>query len=93
MTAMIQGHETGILRALSALAIAAFMAFAITVLPGFAPSVAAGVPVAMAKADKLPVVGGTCAEQSWPNVSASCLRRADAKPVASNVRLVTANRN
>ncbi len=92
MTAMIQGHETGIMRALSVLAIAAFVALAMTVLPGFAPSVVqAGVPVAMAKADKLPVVGSTCAEQSWPNLSASCLRRADSKPM-SNVRLVTADR-
>lgn len=92
MTAMIQGHQTGIMRALSALAIAAFMALAITVLPGFAPNVEAGVPVALAKADKLPVVGGSCAEQSWPNVSASCLRRADSRPVSSNVRIVTAER-
>ncbi len=92
MTAMIQGHETGIMRALSALAIAAFIALAITVLPGFAPNVAAGVPFAMAKADKLLVIGGTCAEQSWPNLSASCLRRTDATPVSSNVRVVTAER-
>ncbi len=92
MTAMIQGHEKGIMRALSALALAAFMALAITVLPSFAPNVEAGETVAMAKADKLPVVGGTCAEQSWPNLSASCLRRADSEPVSSKVRFVTADR-
>ncbi len=92
MTAIIQVHGTGIMRALAALVIAAFMALAITVLPGFAPNVEAGVPVAMAKADKLPVVGGTCAEQSWPNLSASCLRNTDSSPVTPNVRILTAER-
>ena len=46
------------IKALSAIAIAAFIAAAVTVLPGFAPRVEASVPVALAKADRLRQVLG-----------------------------------
>ena len=86
------------IKALSAVAIAAFVAAALTVLPGFAPKVEASVPQALAKADRLDVhsVGRDCSQQAWPNFEASCLRAAGAK-VGSKVaireaRLVTADR-
>ena len=83
------------IKALSAVAIAAFIAAALTVLPGFAPSVEASVPVALAKADRLDIkpVGRSCSEQAWPNFEASCLRNAEAKTVQiREARLVTAVR-
>lgn len=86
-----QNRDTTI-KALSALTIAAFMALAITILPGFAPNVEAGVPVALAKADKLSTASGICAEASWPNVPAACLRDAGTRPANTNVRLVTTDR-
>ena len=71
------------IKALSAIAIAAFIAAALTVLPGFAPQVEASVPQALAKADRLDirVVGKDCSQQAWPNFEASCLRAAGSKSV------------
>jgi hypothetical protein len=88
------------IKAVSAIAIAAFIAAALTVLPGFAPEVAAGVPQALAKADRLDIrpVGRDCSQQAWPNFEASCLRAAGAKTagakaaVVREARLVTADR-
>jgi hypothetical protein len=83
------------IKALSAIAVAAFIAAALTVLPGFAPSVEASVPVALAKADRLDIkpVGRSCSEQAWPNFEASCLRNPSAKTVSiQQARLVTAAR-
>jgi hypothetical protein len=83
------------IKALSAIAIAAFIAAALTVLPGFAPQVEASVPVAMAKADRLDIhpVGRNCSEQAWPNFEASCLRNAATKTATiREARLVTAER-
>ena len=69
------------IKALSAVAVAAFIAAALTVLPGFAPQVEASVPVALAKGDRLDIkqVGRDCSEQAWPNFEASCLRPASGK--------------
>jgi hypothetical protein len=83
------------IKALSAIAIAAFIAAALTVLPGFAPQVEASVPVALAKADRLDIhpVGRDCSQQAWPNFEASCLRNATTKTVTiREARLVTAER-
>jgi len=83
------------IKALSAIAVAAFIAAALTVLPGFAPSVEASVPVALAKGDRLDIkpVGRNCSEQAWPNFEASCLRNAATKTVTiREARLVTAER-
>jgi len=83
------------IKALSAVAIAAFIAAALTVLPGFAPQVEASVPAALAKADRLDVrpVGRDCSQQAWPNFEASCLRKAGTKAtVVREARLVTADR-
>ena len=81
------------IKAFSAIAVAAFIAAALTVLPGFAPQVEASVPQALAKGDRLEVrtVAKDCSQQSWPNFDAACLRTASSKPVRE-VRLVTADR-
>ena len=43
------------IKALSAIAVAAFVAATLTVLPGFAPQVEASVPQALAKGDRLDI--------------------------------------
>jgi hypothetical protein len=82
------------IKALSAVAIAAFIAAALTVLPGFAPNVEASVPQPLAKGDRLDIrTDAACDQQSWPNFAASCLRNADAsKRPIGQARLVTADR-
>ena len=82
------------IKTLSAIAIAAFVATALTVLPGFAPQVEASVPQALAKGDRLDVhsVGPNCSQKAWPNFETSCLRVAGSKTVIREARLVTADR-
>jgi hypothetical protein len=80
------------IKALSAIAIAAFIAAALTVLPGFAPQVEASVraPAALAKADRLDYrpIGKDCSQQAWPNFEPSCLRNAGTKIAPETVRVV-----
>ena len=82
------------LKACSAIAVAAFIAAALTVLPGFAPQVEASTPQALAKSDRLDIklVGRDCSEQAWPNFEASCLRSAVTRKEVRQARLVTADR-
>jgi hypothetical protein len=82
------------IKAISAIAVAAFFAATLTVLPGFAPQVEASTPQALAKADRLDVslVGRDCSQQAWPNFEASCLRAAVTKTSIHQARLVTADR-
>jgi hypothetical protein len=82
------------IKTLSAVAIAAVFAAALTVLPGFAPQVEASVPQALAKADRLDIhpVGRDCSQQAWPNFEASCLRGAGTKAVVRQARLVSSDR-
>jgi hypothetical protein len=82
------------IKALSAIAIAAFVAAALAVFPGFAPEVEASVPHALAKGDRLDShpAGRDCSQQSWPNFEASCLRVAGSRTVIRQARLVTADR-
>ena len=82
------------IKALSAITCAAFIATALTVLPGFAPSVEASVPQALAKGDRLDIrtVGKDCSQNAWPNFEASCLRVAGSKSLIREARLVTADR-
>jgi hypothetical protein len=94
-----RGHKgprqgTVMIKAFSAIAVAAFIAAALTVLPGFAPQVEASVPQALAKGDRLDIrtVGKDCSQQAWPNFEASCLRAAGSKLVVKEARLVTADR-
>ena len=75
-----------------AVVLAALLSAGITILPGFMPQVEAGVPVAMAKADRLDIrpIGKDCSEQAWPNFEASCLRNAGSKTVVREARVVGA---
>ena len=81
------------IKALCAIAVAAFIAAALTVLPGFAPQVEASTPHVLAKGDRLDVrpVGRDCSQQAWPNFKASCLRAAGTKTTVMQARLVTAD--
>jgi hypothetical protein len=82
------------IKTLSAIAIAACVAAALTILPGFAPQVAASVPRPLAKADRLDIraTGPDCSLQTWPRIEASCLRTAGSKVAVREARLVTADR-
>ena len=82
------------IKALSAIAIAAFVAAALAILPGFAPQVEASVPHVLAKADRLAIhpVAGNCASQIWPNITSACLRSAGSDAAVREARLVTAHR-
>jgi hypothetical protein len=85
---------TVMIKALTAIAVAGFVAAGLTVLPGFAPQVEASVPQPLPKADRLDIrpVGRDCSEQAWPNFEASCLRSAGTKALVRQARLVTADR-
>jgi hypothetical protein len=85
---------TVMIKALSAIAISACVAAALTLLPGFAPTVEASVPQPLAKSDRLDIrtIGKDCSQQAWPNFEASCLRQAGTKSNIREARLVTANR-
>lgn len=89
-------HHRGLsmIKALSAIAISACVAAALTLLPGFAPKVEASVPQPLAKSDRLDIrtIGKDCSQQAWPNFEASCLRRAGTKADVREARLVTADR-
>jgi hypothetical protein len=63
------------IKTLSAIAITAFIAAALLILPGFAPEVEAEGPVALQKSNRLVIhsVDRGCTRQTWPNFSASCL--------------------
>lgn len=80
-------------KALPAIAIAAFIAAALTVLPGFAPEVEASVrsSIPLKKADRLDYrpIGKDCSQQAWPNFEASCLRNAGTKIAPAQVRVVS----
>ena len=88
------GQGIVMIKALSAIAIAAFIAAALSVLPGFAPQVEASVPQALAKSDRLDIrpVGRACSQRAWPNFEAACLRVAGSKTMIREARLVTADR-
>lgn len=82
------------IKAISAVTIAAFAAAAITMLPSFAPPVEASVPHTLAKSDRLPVhtLIDACAGQNWPNIDASCLRGINSPAAIKPARMVTADR-
>jgi len=82
------------IKALFAVAVAAVIAAALTILPGFAPQVEASVPQALAKGDRLDIrpIGRDCSEQAWPNFEAACLRTAVTRKDVRQARLVSADR-
>jgi hypothetical protein len=92
--AKARGQGTVMIKTLSAIAIAAFIAAALAVLPGFAPQVEASVPQALAKGDRLDIrpIGRDCSQQAWPHFEASCLRGAGSRVAVREARLVTADR-
>jgi hypothetical protein len=81
------------IKALSAITIAAFIAAALTILPGFAPRVEASVnsSIALKKADRLDYrpIGKDCSQQEWPNFEPSCMRTAGSRTVPTQVRIVS----
>jgi hypothetical protein len=87
-----QGAE--MIKAFSAIAAAAFVGAILTMLPGFAPEVAASVPQPLAKGDRLDIrpIGRDCSQQAWPNFEASCLRTAGTKTTIREARVVTVDR-
>lgn len=82
------------IKAVSAVVVAAFIAAALTLLPGLAPQVSASTPQPLAKADRLDYhpVGRDCSQQAWPNFEASCLRDAVTRTQVREVRFVTTDR-
>jgi hypothetical protein len=75
------------IKIISAMAVSAFIAVALFLLPGFAPPPAA--KLALQKGDRLlsRVVAPDCSKQEWPNFSAVCLHgKGEIRPV----RLVSA---
>jgi hypothetical protein len=78
-----------------ALGLVAGAAVAITLLPNFAPEVAAGTPPHVTKGDRLDLrpLGSQCSERGWPYFEAACLRdRRQQFGEARAVRVVTADR-
>lgn len=84
-----------ILRPISAVAAAALIAGAITILPGASDPVVASSPLNSGKGDRIDQrpLGPHCAQQTWPYIEADCLRhRRPAQGPAKAVRVVTTDR-
>lgn len=76
----------------SAIAAAALLAAAISLLPGFSPQVAASVPAAAVKSDRADAPAD-CAHHGWPYYDTACLRDgARNAGRARPVRIVTTDR-
>jgi hypothetical protein len=75
------------IKALSVVAVVAWVATALALLPSFAPEVEASMPQALPKADRLDI-RRDCSQQTWPNFEASCLRTAATRASVREVRLV-----
>ncbi|HWW48957.1 MAG TPA: hypothetical protein VNZ94_14055 [Xanthobacteraceae bacterium] len=81
------------IKAFSAIAIAAFIASALTILPGFAPQVEASVPTALAKSDRLDIRAiRNCDQQTWPQIEAICLYQASAGLPIRAARIISTSR-
>jgi hypothetical protein len=83
-----------LIKTFSVIAVAGVLAATLTILPGFAPEVAASVPQPLAKGDRLDIrpIGRDCSEQAWPNFEASCLRVAGTKTAVREARPVAVDR-
>jgi hypothetical protein len=83
-------------RSISAIAVAALIASAATVLPTFSEKVVASAPMNSGKGDRLDIrpLGIKCSEQAWPYFEAGCLRdnRAEMGKVRQTARIVSADR-
>lgn len=88
------------IKAITAIAGAAFIAALAIVLPGMTPAVsantpdAAGVQQPAVKGDRLAVhqLGEACSQRAWPYYDSSCLFEARWQGDARKVRLVTTDR-
>lgn len=65
---------TDLIQPVAAVALAATIAAAITILPTFSDPVDASAPIKVAIAAAPVPVSGKCAGQAWPNIDADCLR-------------------
>jgi hypothetical protein len=76
---------------LPAVAIAAYVALAVAVLPSFTPQTGTNL---VTKSDRLQVASANpvCAQQNWPNIDPSCLKATRASGSLDQVRLVTTDR-
>jgi hypothetical protein len=86
---------TRLYQAVPAVALAALIAGAITILPGASDEVEASPPVAVAKSDRpeFRPVAPACSEQAWPYYEAGCLKDRRAQDgEAKATRIVTADR-
>jgi hypothetical protein len=82
-------------RAVSALAVVAAAAGAITVLHGAGDSVSANAPLNSGKGDRLDIraVGPQCSQQAWPYYEVACVKdRRQAMSRAKPARIVTPDR-
>jgi hypothetical protein len=63
-------------RSISAIALAALIAGATTILPGVGDKVVASAPIHAGKGDRLDIrpLGTKCSEQAWPYFEAKCVR-------------------
>ena len=80
-------------KSLSALAVFMLLGASVIALPGFAPKMQVDEVAALAKGDRLemrPVPN--CSTQIWPDLAASCLRKAGSGAKVQEVRLVTTRR-
>lgn len=81
------------IKALSAITFATLVATSVALLPGFTPKVEARVPAPLLKSDRLDIrpTRVNCAQQTWPHIDASCLRRAGSKTAVTAVRVIREN--
>ena len=90
---MLQGRVMkNLVQPVSAVAVAATIAAAITILPTLSDPVDASAPIKVAIATAPVPVSSKCADQAWPNIDADCLRdsrRSEglAQPVARTVSI------
>lgn len=89
-----KSQQPKMIKSLSALAIFSLLGASVIALSGFAPKVEAGEVPALTKSDRLDVrvAASNCSTQVWPDLSASCLRRAGSHVTIVEARLVTARR-
>lgn len=80
---------------ISAIAFAALIAGAVTIMPSFSDQVVASAPINSGKGDRLDIrpLGNQCSEKAWPYFEAKCLRdgRAPEGKVKA-ARIVSADR-
>ena len=82
-------------RSIAAVALAALLAGAATILPGVSDQVVASAPLHSGKGDRLDLrpLGTRCSEQAWPYFAANCVRDPRmARGQAKSARIVAPDR-